>query len=49
MKITIRDKQDGQVIETVSIPYSQNPIEAILNWCDNMGYRFVEIETETKI
>lgn len=46
MKVKIKEKQNGEEIMTVSIPYSQNPIEAILNWCDNAGYRFIDIEWE---
>lgn len=46
MKIDIKDKETKEPIMTISIPYSQDPIEAILNWCDNMNYRYVEIEWE---
>lgn len=48
MKIDIKNKETKESIMTVSIPYSQNPIEAILNWCDNMGYRLIDIEWEGK-
>lgn len=48
MKIEIKDKTNGEAIMSIKIPYSQNPIEAVLNWCDNMGYRYMNIEWEAK-
>lgn len=46
MRIIIKDAANQSVIDKMSIPYSQNPIEALMNWCDNCGYRYFEIEWE---
>ena len=48
MKIIIKDKENKNILERVEIPYSQNPVEAILNWCVNTGHKYVEIEWEGK-
>lgn len=48
MKIEIKSKETKESLMTINIPYTQNPVEAILNWCINMGYRYCEIEWEGK-